>query len=81
MLTPQDTENFLLRQAAYQNGPASCLWRRAEGVQAALTKVDKSPGYSRSLKQLDEAVNRVTLTNTTEIQASPWSKFNSAVGG
>jgi hypothetical protein len=67
ILTPQDTEDFLLRQTAYQNGPTPCLWRRAKGVQAALTKVDKSPGYSSSLEQLDEPIHRVTLANTTEI--------------
>jgi hypothetical protein len=79
MRTPQDTENLLLRQTAYQNGPTLCLRRYAEHIQATLTKVDKSPGYASGLEQLDEPVNRVTLANTTEIETSPWGQCNPAV--
>jgi hypothetical protein len=80
ILTPQDTEDCLLWQTAYQNGPTPCIRRRAEDVQAALTKVDKSSGHSGSLEQLDESVDRVTLADTTKIETSPRGKFNPAIG-
>jgi hypothetical protein len=80
ILAPQDAEDFFLSQTAYQNGPTPYVRRRTERVQAALTKVDKGPGHTSSLEELDESVHRVTLANTTEIQARPCGQFDPAVG-
>jgi hypothetical protein len=80
ILAPQDTEDFLLCQTAHENKPTPCVRRRTERIQAALTKVDKDPGRTSGLEQLDEPIHGVALADTTEIQASPWGKFDPSVG-